>query len=219
MDTSYWTLFVEIKFYLLVSLVYFTSAKYFPRNFLITSIILTLGYFIFILFFSKNGLAFWLFFNPFSPDYLPWFFYGVGSYLIWSRQAVHIGWAILGVAIVNLVTTCVWQDLNQNIISAFIVFSIFSLALTQKNVKSFLSQKFFVTIGIASYSLYLLHQLIGLTAIRCLAEQFNINSEFSVYLPLLVVLALTGLSCIIYRYWENPLNKYIVSKVLGHNQS
>lgn len=68
-----------------------------------------------------------------------------------------------------------------------------------------------VRVGAASYSLYLLHQHIGLMLIAGLATVLGLSAPYTLALPILVTAGLFGLSWAIYTQWEGPCNRLIVS--------
>jgi peptidoglycan/LPS O-acetylase OafA/YrhL len=65
-------------------------------------------------------------------------------------------------------------------------------------------------VGVASYSLYLLHQRAGLTVISVLAEQLGLKGPASLDVSILVAAATVAIAKVIFRFWETPLNRRIV---------
>jgi peptidoglycan/LPS O-acetylase OafA/YrhL len=67
------------------------------------------------------------------------------------------------------------------------------------------------TLGAASYSLYLLHQFIGLTLLRSLTAAVGAPGEV---VAAAVMLGLAGASIFIYRYWETPAKRVMLRLLL-----
>ena len=66
-------------------------------------------------------------------------------------------------------------------------------------------------LGAASYSLYLLHQFIGLTLIRYFTALLGVPGEI---VAMFVSLLLTGMSILAYRYWETPSKNLMLRLLL-----
>jgi len=68
-------------------------------------------------------------------------------------------------------------------------------------------------VGAASYSLYLLHQNLGIALIGWLGAFLNFSGRPSAVLAILTGLIAVVIAQLIYTYWESPLNQLIVGRV------
>jgi peptidoglycan/LPS O-acetylase OafA/YrhL len=77
-----------------------------------------------------------------------------------------------------------------------------------------LSWKPLATIGAASYSLYLLHQVIGVTAIGLIGQAIGGSMRpATVLIALAVANLMILISLAIYHWWEMPAKRFMVTGV------
>ncbi len=164
MDGAYWSLFVEIKFYLLIAvfLLLFKKidhAELFFLAWLIASISLE--------FFYHNGyLYYWL-----AVEFAAYFIAGAFFFLIWSKGlsftrviAIAVSW---GLAVTQtLASTALFEKhyktpINKNLVIEIItLFFLVMLFVTLKKTGWF-GRARWTAIGALTYPLYLLHENIG----------------------------------------------------------
>ena len=72
--------------------------------------------------------------------------------------------------------------------------------------------KIFSSIGVASYTLYLLHQDIGVTLIMKSGWLIKKVGVFPVAIA--IILGLTLFARCLYTYWEEPSKRFILKKAL-----
>ena len=70
--------------------------------------------------------------------------------------------------------------------------------------------RWLTAIGVSSYSLYLLHQNIGVTLTSVLSRSLQASPIASLGVPVLTAAIMICVARLIYRYWEGPLNTLIV---------
>lgn len=185
-DGVYWSLLVELKFYILIGLVLVFKKIKFISTYINVWLICT----IFFYFFSKYGewnLSVTIINYFIIPKWSSYFIAGMLFYLIYKDGnikkripslilclVVSLGYSNMKVEQLNLNYNNVFSNYIVNIIITSF-YLIFLLISTQK--LSFLNKKIFIKFGMLTYPLYLLHQNIGY---------------------------------IIFTYFKNSINKYIL---------
>lgn len=211
-DGAYWSLWVELQFYVFGGILYFVSPKNFLRNYALFSII---GLFLFYFFTHSFGL------NNFGKYIGENLFLSVRTLFINFSIFLHGLWFLLGIIINKLY----FQKQDKKI--WFLMLFVFALQLFQlKNVYaicfaifvmlifltflyfpkylSFLGNKLFGKVGVASYSIYLIHQNVGVLSINKLSYYFG---DFNWLIPILLIVLFSVFGILSYKYLENPLGK------------
>ena len=200
---SVWSLFVEIRFYLIAGLIYF----FISRKWLV-SILLTMSLLAMTLVIAHGKLT--------GP---------LGAIMTTIFLVKHIGWLALGgycyrlhagtqtvfetcLALLNWIAlVCLnWLFAEHDALScaliAGVVTAIFVISTVSAFVQRILSQRFLLQIGAVSYSLYLVHELVGVRLIH------QINPGLPVALQLTLVGLIYGamivLSLGLYAWVEIP---------------
>ena len=216
MDGSYWSLWVEIQFYFIVSLVYFFNKEKFFVRFLILSV---LGFFASIFMGSNTGnellsiiftekmisnikLMFTIF-NVF--EYNLWFVFGVILFKLHGNKG-----NVKLLATFFLIVLLQLYFLRDFVVIMFSLsfICLFLLLIYYQKALWVLNNKLISNVGVASYSLYLIHQNIGVLIITKLEKYFGV---YNFILPLLIMTGLTVFSYYSYKWIEQPLSK-ILSK-------
>lgn len=206
-DGVYWTLFVEVRFYLFAGLIYFMAPRHFARNMLGFLLVVvgvyagcrTLGQMYVVGILHESLIA----------PFVPWFTGGMAAYEAWrgrTRMALLLATASL------LLMAWLWRlhAPDASLPVALGVAALFLAGLYWPAAQRVLSMRWLTVVGVSSYSLYLLHENLGLTLIGALAKRLQLSGPPSLWLAVLVGLAMIGLSWLVYCYWEHPLNRRIV---------
>jgi peptidoglycan/LPS O-acetylase OafA/YrhL len=201
-EPAYWSLVVEMKFYLVIGLVYAAS-----RGRFITAWTLFVG----------AGLVAYVVggvqeLHPvrsianhvFLIEYLPNFTAGIAFYQLWKRE--RGGWQILALlALTNYFIVASDRDWQFHMVHAamIVAFALFALRKLE-----WLAIRPLVFIGGISYSLYLVHQYIGVSLIAWLKR--------GLHLPDLAAAAIATLACGILawgltRLVEEPAKKTLLA--------
>lgn len=211
-DGAYWSLFVEVKFYFWVSVVYFGfGPKRFVPAFAWLFGALVLLYLAMRAFDLPHlwGLDF-----IFALSSLPWFAAGIGFYALYAHAGKRVGWVLLVEAAAALATLRLGS--HAGTLAYFIVialsYAVFLAFLLRPRWVAWLAYRPLAAVGVASYSLYLLHQSIGV-AILDIVRQHLGSEDLAASALLAPVLAagLVGMSLLIYRYWEAPAKNVLLS--------
>lgn len=212
-DGSYWSLFVEVRFYIFVALVFFLFKDRFAQVIFTISVViaaLTLtgaALHLHKVMYALNLVA--------GVDFMPWFMMGIAFFWIHNRANGRLGAGLLAVAVGTIVISGVSEASGPMIIAAFLIPSIFVLGSPGKPLHRLLSNKFVTSVGVSSYSLYLLHQNIGVALICYFGKILHLQGKSSVAVAIAVTFVMAALSKIIYLFWEHPMNHKIIGRVVG----
>jgi len=211
-DAAYWSLFVEVKFYAWACLLFFISRpQRFIRNFSVfygVVLLLDVGTRVLHAASLARVIELLLF-----PEYLGWFAAGVGFYFLFKRE--HTPWAIglvllsLGVRVATLAHTSTSSTAEWVLSLAF--YALFAAFVFRPHWMKLFCWRPMVTVGGASYSLYLLHQRIGVSLIADIAHAGGLwGRPLSLLIGAAVTIGCVGLSLVIYRYWELPSKRWLL---------
>lgn len=211
MDGAYWSLFVEVQFYALISFVYFLNPTRFTRNFLLVSAAVVLaapcaG------FLSLRKLDAVIETSK-LPEYLPFFVIGVGFYKAHCAQSARPLFALGLCGLLVELTVANRADVTEILLASAIVLAIAWFGIATAPGRRILSATWISAIGVASYSLYLLHQRIGITIIHGAAKELHFYGPGSLILAVGTGAVLILASMLVFRYWEAPLNRSIVARM------
>ncbi|MFB7629661.1 acyltransferase family protein [Streptomyces sp. NPDC056149] len=206
LDDVYWSLFVELKFYLLFALVVYRGVTY-RRCVLFCGLWTVAG--VVALKADSNLLSVWA-----IAPYSPYFIAGIAFYLMHRFKPTLLLWAIVAVEFL-LAQHYVRGRLIMNVgakasmahgwparvgvILAFAIMAAIALGVFNK-----VRWRWLVTAGSLTYPLYLLHMYIGFTLI----DQLRHRVPALVLLPSIVVFMLL-LSYAVHRLVERPLGKWL----------
>jgi len=208
LNHDYWSLWTEIQFYFISSVIYFLNKLNFRRNFII---------FCFIIFIANEALIFSncikigileKITNLFNlTNYIAFFLSGALFYFIYSDRKfvkTYIGLLMILFFILN-------YSLNSEIlVSSTIMFVLFFGFIYYPKFLKFLESKFIIKIGISSYFLYLIHGYIGAVCIKNYVAFFY---PYSFVAPSLVLILMIFFSIFYTKHIEpaisTRLKKYL----------
>jgi len=213
---SYWTIWTEVQFYVVVSVTYFLSRKYFFRNILLLTIAMSCikyipGFFLNIFpgdrlspgwrsFFSE-----WKFIDErFNIIYfISWFMVGIFFHDLYKGRSVRLNSLNgIGMAIIFLYLLVTAGGYASPIIYLLMV-AAFLLMIYRKKYLSFLDNALFRRIGLLSYSVYLIHETIGILLINKYGAYLGDWSPLS---PLIVIVLVILFAELSYRFYEKKLS-------------
>ncbi len=212
-DGPFWTLILELNFYVLVLFLFRFRVKI-PILFFIFTVIV----FVCELFISPDNKYYQsILFNFPLFKWIPLFSAGILFYKIYKKEIqLAIGLTMLlicyGIQIFifyqfHSLSDETFISFNQHLLSTSIYFLLFSLLVTNK--LKFISNKATLFLGRISYPLYLIHQFISISIIIPFCNQYlGINyyiSSFLICLPLILIL-----SFLFHKYIELKLSKVLL---------
>jgi peptidoglycan/LPS O-acetylase OafA/YrhL len=217
-DGSYWSLFVEVKFYFWIGILYFTVGSH--RFFRAVAWIFGVLLFVSSLMLVLHSPHHWALDFIFALDALPWFVAGIGFYALYGDHTRRIGWFLLAEAAVAVLAQRVDDPVSAiaPLVALALCYGLFLAMLLRPRWVVWLAYQPFAAVGVASYSLYLLHQEIGVAILDMFRHV--LGPTHPVYSALLVpVLAgsLIAASLLIYRYWEAPVKSFLLAWGAGRH--
>ncbi len=208
-DGAYWSLFIEVRFYVWAALLYFlASRKSFLRNSAllmnVAIAVLVLGYVVPSMPVGL-GIAHLLLF----PEFAPWLFSGVAFHFIWNDRSNLTAWAMVIEGMIANVARSLASVGGVEWIFVLGIYALFvAFALHLQALRLFRAH-WLTRLGTASYTLYLLHQYIGVTTIATLAASLRITGRTSLLIAFFVAAGLAVSSIAIYDIYEVPARRYI----------
>lgn len=200
-DGSYWSLYVEVKFYAIIGMAYFIYRDGMP---IAICFISAFAVSIFCMDNSASGPIE----NILFAKSWPWFVMGVGIYLFNSTSRPKIGWLLATIALVELLALSLHDRDWVPICFGCGALAIFYLGLKSRALQAALSLRALSLIGLASYPLYLLHQNLGVQLIRLLGESAP-NSQWSGLVPILVSALMICAAIAIHMLVERPIQRML----------
>jgi peptidoglycan/LPS O-acetylase OafA/YrhL len=209
----YWTLWAELRFYLIFSLVVWWGLTY--RR-VVTFCAVWLGLVTVCKAFVPDGMLPHL---VLMSDYAPLFTAGIGCYLMYRFRPTLLTWGIVGASFVLAVPAVLFRTgLEANpdgvvpprwpaVVLLAVCFALIGLVALGK--LSWIRGRWLVVVGATTYPLYLLHLDIGGTMLH----------EWQGFLPapvlvVLVAALMVGLAWLVHRYVERPLAPVLKRAIL-----
>lgn len=213
-DNAYWSLWVEVNFYIIMGYLYFRSPKNVIRNYVI---LCTIGIPIFLLFSSEMGHKV---LSPFfSHEFIKymklvsrafaffheclWFLIGILLYKLFKNPK---GKKYVYYIIIVFILLMIW---SKDVVISLIYIGIFLVYMTfvyRPQYLSFLTNKVIARLGVVSYSIYLIHYHIGVATIKDVYSYFE---REIILFPLVMIMASLLFGLLSYRYLETPFSKYL----------
>jgi len=216
----YWSLVVEIRFYMIaVVLFWLSSRRNLARNLVIFTLVIYLarallrrampGY---------NGVYDALF----IPDYMPWFAAGAVFYELYkgrlAKSAAAIMLAIMYVAIARISTNyaMIGRDPLVASTAALFLLALFWLLATKPASVRIFEVRPLVWIGECSYSVYLYHYAVGMVLISQVSKTIGVVPQ--VLLVILISMLVLVVGRISYVTIENPGRRWLTKLMIGSPQ-
>ena len=213
LDSAYWSLWVEVRFYAVIGVLFYAFRKNWFGLWVLFQCV-GFGFFILQQLTGSNvadlleGLVF--------SVYAPYFTIGIIAYLHHTRGMSWFSWMALVIAIAHILVTVLTTEQRVSALSLIggytvvtILFGVFTLA---PDYASRFKSKTLLAIGRSSYSLYLLHQVIGLSLFAIAAKHFT-GAVSVITLPIIMAL-LALLSNFVFKIVEQPSNRWVVKRFL-----
>jgi peptidoglycan/LPS O-acetylase OafA/YrhL len=208
LEGSFWSLFVEVKFYILFGGLYFLAKRSFAKISLLIAFILSI---ISTLVVKSVGdtIPFArypdLFFNGYmSFNYSSWFLIGVLTFDLYRRQSAGRLFLTLSIGMIAAVYVSLGHHDNTGIF-AFALVMLFVFSIYFDTLRWILSAKFLLFMGFISYPFYLFHENFMIAVIIKSDRLFpQIPAALLPLLPFLIV-CLVAFS--IAKYLEPPMGR------------
>jgi peptidoglycan/LPS O-acetylase OafA/YrhL len=210
LNGSYWSLWPEIQFYFLISIVFYYNKNKFLNNFIFISIFIIIIHHLLLNIQDKNVLNISISFeflnwynkwivNGFNlVTYLPFFSAGVVSYVLFDNHNSNVkNSMIIKIYVFFIIAYIIYSGVRMptRIVYIFII-SIFATFIYFPTKLKVFERPVFTSIGESSYFLYLIHEHIGVFLIFITGNIFLLNTFV---FPLLLIVFFTIISILYYR--------------------
>jgi len=218
-DGVYWTLWIEVRFYALVALVYWMSAGG-PRFVWGWLFVQALSIILLMCIDYTDLHPHWVLNLVLQPYYLAFFSLGISAWFYWSGRLSRPVIALAVLSVVSVLLSAVSPavhgpeaDIWRHIFLDTFVVGVFALFIFRPSLLKFLEHRWAIALGLASYPLYMFHERVGVIAMNALAD-----IGFPPVLILPVVLAgVVATALAIHKYLEMPSKDFMLSTGLPGN--
>ncbi|MBU3759648.1 MAG: acyltransferase [Candidatus Omnitrophica bacterium] len=200
LEGSFWTLYIEVKFYVVFGLLFFLAGE----NVSILGLLI-----LFMLSLVWSGSTFS---KLLDANYMGWF--AAGALFCKYHRTANKRWMVMGVISALASALSIRADGREGAVEAGIVLvSFFAAALASKSIQSILSTRILCLLGFMSYPLYLLHENLMVGLIVKLGNSAAWMPD--VLLPVLPILLCVAVSWILAAYGEPFLRARLEAAFAG----
>lgn len=203
LEGAFWSLYVEMKFYIIFGIAYFLIGR---KKAII---------FLCLCFFYALINAF----LPFhKPNYLNtlfthfgWFVSGALAYIYYTQHNTKVFYISVVIGVLSLLTTFKYQNypLEYLLIGSLFI-SLFYITIVYRKSRFVLSNRFFLLLGFISYPLYLIHENMMISSIVKLSKLSPMLSNFFIpFIPIVMLCVLSYFIAKVEPYIKNFLNTNI----------
>jgi len=213
-DGAYWSLFVEIRFYILAAVVYLIARRRFVAWWLVFQMLAYAAYLVVLHVTEPKSMGALAFQTFLFPRYMPYFTLGVCIFEIYSsgalRRVAMAGCAVAAAMILYSATQGVLTGEGDTIlgfvIANVLILGLFYLFTIDHPALWIFKRRPIVLLGQASYSLYLIHQQIG---VAVMSKAVALGVPYLVILPITIA-GVTIAAVLLFKLWENPAKSRIL---------
>lgn len=206
-EGAFWSLYVEVKFYIIFGVLYFSVGW---RNALLALIgLFSISAMIAVLRETAPGINMFFFSQMMgfvSAQYYGWFAAGVLYYKYFREKSKTFLVSAIAIA---LISALLQGDLNwQSKLSGVVVSWIFTFAITSTRVQALLTHPGLLFIGFISYPLYLVHENMMVAMIIKIGHQMP--SIYGILIPVIPIGVVVGVGWVVTFYIEPRIRKQIL---------
>ena len=215
-DGVYWSLRVELTFYVMLAIVYYGFNKKYFWPFIL---IITMGAFAINWLHSTNNISSFyvdIFRKLSISQFLPYFTLGMTLYFFThefiesSNKTKYIAFLTLIASIIDLLVNKTFVQSSVLIIASFLLVGMCYQRFIL--VRYLLEMRVMLFFGRISYSLYLIHQVVGYLLIHLLVEN-GLNLYPSMAITFVIVVAI---SSIMQKYVENGFSNKLSKQLISY---
>jgi len=215
LEGSFWTLFVEMKFYIVSGLLYFTIGL---RKMILVLVLMFLSSLLYE--FSRPYLSFNVseqldFFYKYS-NYQMYGWFAAGALFYQYQTSKQLKYWLAGLVIALISARGLGGLLSKSMIVATTLVLVFTFSMNSSVLQKMLSNKVLVFFGFISYPFYLIHEQAMISMIRQLHHaNLGLPDFLLPYLPILLIIAVAWL---IARYLE-PATKSVIKNLIAYRET
>jgi len=216
---SYWSLWVEVQFYIISSVLFFSNKKTFFRNLILLTVVLNIIDYIpesiinpetypHSSHWMKMVLTKW-YYNRLHfdiKDYISWFTIGVVFHHLYKQREIR--WrSLTGIGVLFVFANQLYQCEGWQVRVAYIIMlCLFFCMIYRSHYLSFIDNPFFRRVGVISYTIYLIHEIIGVLLINKLGGYLGSWSPIAPFIMAALMICFAELS---YRFYEKRVAKWL----------
>jgi peptidoglycan/LPS O-acetylase OafA/YrhL len=135
---------------------------------------------------------------------------GVAFYFIWRREQLTLAWMLIAESVVVSVGYHAYAEDWLAATGVAVLYAVFAAFAMRPTAFRMLSAGWLTAVGAASYSLYLLHQRIGVTLIAAISGAVGIiGSPWSISIAVSIAALLTLVAVACYQHYEVPSRRLV----------
>lgn len=205
LEGSFWSLYVEMKFYIVFALMFFLLGRTKALIGLCTLFLISLLPLII------DSLTLSKILETLSLRYFAWFAGGAFAYIYFTQKQKYNLLLCIAICGCEILRTY-WNDIYVTVAS-FSVLILFLLPIYFQKLQKLFSTKFLLFFGFISYPLYLIHENAMISMILKFNKIFGEQTPLF-FLPLLAIALLCVIAFLIAKYAE-PLFKKGLNKIIS----
>lgn len=217
LDGAYWSLWVEVKFYIVIGLLYFALSKRVIAAWIVFELLtMAIG----LQSYAVDSRPWHMLDGFLFEPYVPYFSFGLAAYSMWSGRGgkdVHLlaALAIVHATLVTLIDFAQqppqtpWHYMEVAA-GQMAIFGVFYLFAWRKLQFSALRWPPLVRVGRASYGIYLLHQNVGITILSMPLLAAPLPGLLA---ALLVTAGITATAVLVFERVERPLQTQLKQRL------
>lgn len=211
LEGAFWSIFVEVKFYLLFGALYFWFGRSRAIGGLIAIALVSMA--IGAMGLPEAGLGKWLWLanDASGAQFFGWFAAGALFYCYAESRDPHLLAAALGLAVLAA-ATIPYAHPDHKLVALLLV-ALFVAAILSPSVQRLCSGRALLVVGFASYPLYLMHENFAIALIVKLGRLAPWIP--GLLLPVLPIALVVGVSWLVARHVEPALRRLIRSFAPG----
>ena len=212
LEGAFWSLYVEVIFYILIGAIYFSLG----RKYCIPALFIAFLTFFLSFALSKLGLS-----SPYKLisalgfDHYAWFIVGCVVYEYMNNRK-SLGMYLIAITSVILASAKALYSYNMDLILIAFYLGVLVLFISSfyiYKIQQLLASKLLLLVGFVSYPLYLIHENILISSLIKL-EELQLHQNIILIMPLIISAILIALAYLIAKELEPRLRKSI-EKILN----